>query len=151
MTNKRRYLYMNKGDNEWLADKPPTDPEDLKTWNEDWRLLREECPHEIEITEDMYSDAEYGEIPEWIDVTIFDEGVLEFKMLEGVLGAFDGASSMSFNKYFDIDVSPEWGGWTTPKLEVGKYGAFVTFYAKHSSEQIEINVTQQFNQAIGKE
>ena len=95
MTNKRRYLYLHKGDNEWLASDPPTDSS-LDDWNEGWEMLKKECPHQIEITEDMYANDEYGDLPDWVDVTIHDEGVLAFKMARGVIGGLKGARSVVF-------------------------------------------------------
>jgi len=149
MTNKRRYLYMHKGDNEWLASDPPTD-DSLEEWNNAWEELKAKCPHQIEITEEMYASAEYGEVPEWVDVTIEDEGVLAFKMARGVIGGIAGATSVVFNRHYDIDVSEEWGGWDYNRLEVLKDGAHLTFRGKHSGDEVEVNITEQFNQAIGE-
>ena len=148
MTNKRRYIYMHRGDNEWLADDPPTD-DSLEEWNNAWEKLKKECPHEIEITDNMHASEEYGETPEWIDVTLHDEGVLAFKMARGVIEGLAGARSVTFDRHFDLDVSPEWGGWEYNRLEVYEGGAFITFRAKHSSDEVEVNIAEQFNQAIG--
>lgn len=149
MTNKRRYLYLHKGDNEWLACDPPTD-DSLEEWNNAWEELKAKCPHQIEITEDMYANDEYGEVPEWVDVTIDDEGVLAFKMARGVIGGLKGARSVVFDRHYDLDVSNEWGGWDYTRLEVFEGGAFITFRGKHSSAEVEVNITEQFNQAIGE-
>jgi len=149
MTNKRRYLYLHKGDNEWLACDPPTD-DSLEEWNNAWEELKAKCPHEIEITEDMYANDEYGDLPEWVDVTIDDEGVLAFKMARGVIGGLKGARSVVFDRHYDLDVSNEWGGWDYTRLEVFEGGAFLTFRGKHSSAEVEVNITEQFNQAIGE-
>jgi hypothetical protein len=149
MTNKRRYLYLHRGDNEWLACDPPTD-DSLEEWNNAWEELKAKCPHEIEITEDMYANDEYGDLPEWVDVTIDDEGVLAFKMARGVIGGLKGARSVVFDRHYDLDVSNEWGGWDYTRLEVFEGGAFLTFRGKHSSSEVEVNITEQFNQAIGE-
>ena len=149
MTNKRRYLYLHKGDNEWLACDPPTD-DSIEEWNNAWEELKAKCPHQIEITEDMYANDEYGEVPEWVDVTIDDEGVLAFKMARGVIGGLKGARSVVFDRHYDLDVSNEWGGWDYTRLEVFEGGAFITFRGKHSSAEVEVNITEQFNQAIGE-
>jgi hypothetical protein len=149
MTNKRRYLYMHKGDNEWLLSGPPTD-DSLEEWNNAWEELKAKCPHEIEITEDMYANDEYGDLPEWVDVTIDDEGVLAFKMARGVIGGLKGARSVVFDRHYDLDVSQEWGGWDYTRLEVFEGGAYLTFRGKHSSAEVEVNITEQFNQAIGE-
>ena len=149
MANKRRYMYLHKGDNEWLASDPPTD-DSLEEWNNAWEELKAKCPHEIEITEDMYANDEYGDLPEWVDVTIDDEGVLAFKMARGVIGGLKGARSVVFDRHYDLDVSNEWGGWDYTRLEVFEGGAFLTFRGKHSSAEVEVNITEQFNQAIGE-
>jgi len=149
MTNKRRYLYLHKGDNEWLASDPPTD-DSLEEWNNAWEELKAKCPCQIEITEDMYANDEYGDLPEWVDVTIDDEGVLAFKMARGVIGGLKGARSVVFDRHYDLDVSEEWGGWDYTRLEVFEGGAFLTFRGKHSSAEVEVNITEQFNQAIGE-
>jgi hypothetical protein len=149
MTNKRRYIYMHRGDNEWLASDPPTD-ESLGEWKEEWAKLKAECPHEIEITDDMHASDEYGEIPEWVDITIHDEGVLPLKMARGVIGGLKGARSVTFDRHYDLDVSEEWGGWGYTRLEIFEGSAYVTFRGKHSSAEVEVNITEQFNQAIGE-
>jgi len=149
MTNKRRYMYLHKGDNEWLACDPPTD-DSLEEWNNAWAELKAKCPYQIEITEDMYANDEYGDLPEWVDVTIDDEGVLAFKMARGVIGGLKGARSVVFDRHYDLDVSQEWGGWDYTRLEVFEGGAYLTFRGKHSSAEVEVNITEQFNQAIGE-
>jgi hypothetical protein len=149
MTNKRRYLYLHRGDNEWLACDPPTD-DSLEEWNNAWEELKAKCPHEIEITEDMYANDEYGDLPEWVDVTIDDEGVLAFKMARGVIGGLKGARSVVFDRHYDLDVSEEWGGWGYTRLEVFEGSAYLTFRGKDSSSEVEVNITEQFNQAIGE-
>jgi len=98
----------------------------------------------------MYLNSEYGDTPEWVNVTIEDSGVLPFKTARGVLFALDGARGVVFHSHFSIDMSPEWGGWSFSRLEVGGGGAFLTVCSKHSSEELEINITEQFNQAIGE-
>ncbi len=148
MANKRRYMYLHKGENEWLAGDPPKD-DTTEEWQRAWEELKKECTHQIEITEDMYANDEYGDLPEWVDVTIDDEGVLAFKMARGVIGGISGARSVLFDQHFDLDVSEEWGGWDYNRLEVYEGGAFITFRGKHSSAEVEVNITEQFNQAIG--
>jgi len=149
MANKRRYMYMHKGDNEWLASDPPTD-DSLEEWNNAWADLKKDCPHEIEISDDMSCNEEYGETPEWVDVTIHDEGVLAFKMARGVVDGLKGARSVTFDRHFDLDVSEEWGGWGYTRLEIFDGGAYLTFRGKHCSAEVEVNITEQFNQAIGE-
>ncbi len=147
MANKRRYMYMHRGDNEWLLDEKNGDDEE---WQRAWEELKAKCPHQIEITEDMYANDEYGDLPDWIDVTIEDSGVLPFKMARGVIGGISGAKSVLFGQHFDLDVSEEWGSWSYTRLEVYEGGACITFRGKHSSAEVEVNITEQFNQAIGE-
>jgi hypothetical protein len=148
MPNTRQYRYLHKGDNEWLDDATNTDDKD---WQEAWEALEEELKGmTIDITEEMYVNSEYGETPEWVNVEILDSGVLPFKMARGVLSALDGARGIVFTDHFNIDISEDWGGWSIPRLEVGVGGAFLTLCAKHSSEELEVNITEQFNQAIGE-
>jgi len=149
MANKRRYLYLHRGDNEWLACDPPTD-DSLEEWNNAWEELKAKCPHEIEITEDMYANDEYGEVPDWVDVTLDDEGVLVFKMARGVIGGLKGARSVVFDRHYALDVSEEWGGWGYTRLEVFEGSAYLTFRGNDSSAEVEVNITEQFNQAIGE-
>ena len=148
MPNTRHYRYLHKGDNEWLNE-TPTDGT-LEDWNEVWEDLKKEVPHQIEFTEDMFVNSEYGEMPEWINVIITDSGVLPFKMARGVIGALDGAKGIVFHSHFSVDMSEEWGGWSYCRLEVGQTGAYLTVCAKHSSDELELNITEQFNQAIGE-
>jgi hypothetical protein len=142
-------MYMHKGDNEWLACDPPTD-DSLEEWNNAWEELKAKCPHQIEISDDMSCNDEYGETPEWVDVTIHDEGVLTFKMARGVVDGLKGARSVTFDRHFDLDVSEEWGGWGYTRLEIFEGSAYLTFRGKHSSSEVEVNITEQFNQAIGE-
>ena len=148
MPNTRQYRYLHKGDNEWLADTESNGGDE--EWQEAWVDLKKETPHPIEFTEEMYINSEYGETPEWINITINDSGVLPFKMARGILGALDGARGVVFHNHFSIDISEDWGGWSFVRLEVGEGGAYLTASSKHSSEELELNITEQFNQAIGE-
>ena len=148
MPNTRQYRYLHKGDNEWLDDANNGDNEE---WQKAWQALEEETKGvTLEFTEDMYTNSEYGEMPEWLNVTIHDSGVLPFKMARGIIGALDGAKSVMFHRHFDVDLSEEWGGWSYCRLEVGVGHAYLTICAKHCSDELEINITEQFNQAIGE-
>ena len=153
MPNERQYRYLHKGDNEWLSE-PPLNPseEDQEAWDDAWAKVNADKSPEskIEFTEDMFVNSEYGEMPEWLNVTIYDSGVLPFKMARGVIGALDGAKGVVFHNHFSVDMSEEWGGWSYCRLEVGQTGAYLTVCAKHSSDELELNITEQFNQAIGE-
>ncbi len=149
MSNTRQYRYLHKGDNEWLYDPNNADAEG---WQEAWEDLKKEVPHQIEFTEDMYCNSDHGEMPEWVNITIHDSGVLPFKMARGVMSAIDGVRGIVFHTHFDVELSEEWGGWGSCHLELGNTsGAYLTIRAKHSSDELELNITEQFNQAIGEE
>jgi hypothetical protein len=154
MPNSRQYRYLHKGDNEFLADaSPQQDDALLKEWNEAWAEINEEAKGiKVEFTEDMYNNQEYGEMPEWINITIEDSGVLPYKMARGIVksNAVEGLRSMVFTAHFDVDISSDWGGWAYCRLEVYADQTYITVVAKHSSEEVEINITEQFNQAIGE-
>jgi hypothetical protein len=154
MPNTRQYRYLHKGENEWLSEPPPADASeaDKEAWVKDWEVIKEEANGaHVEFTEDMFVNNEHGELPEWINVTINDSGVLPFKMARGIVGALDGALGIVFRTHFDVELSEEWGGWSYCRLEVGDtYGAYLTIKAKHCSDELELNITEQFNQAIGE-
>ena len=153
MPNERQYRYLHKGDNEFLSEPPTdTDPAVQKEWAQAWAEINADKSPEskIEFTEEMYINAEYGEMPEWVNITIHDSGVLPFKMARGIIGALDGAKSVMFHSHFSVHVSEEWGGWSYCRLEVGVGHAYLTICAKHCSDELEINITEQFNQAIGE-
>lgn len=151
MANTVQYRYFHKGDNEWLAD--DTNKDD-KEWQRAWEEIKADNTPDIKIefTEDMYISSEYGDTPEWMNVTLHDSGVLPFKMARGIIKskAMDGLRSMVFTHHFDIDMSTDWGGWSMVRLEIYDGGAYITACAKHSSEELELNITEQFNQAIGE-
>ena len=139
MPSKRSYYYHGSFDNEVSEN-------EVKM-----KELEKEAGCPIEVTEDMYTNTEYGEVPEWVEVTIEDEGVLPLRLARTMAGTIDGCSSIAMRKYFDVEVSKEWGGWSNPKLHISiGGGVYLEFYAKHSSETAEVNVTEQFNQAIGE-
>jgi hypothetical protein len=154
MSNTRQYRYLHKGENEWLSDPPPADASeaDKEAWVKEWEVINDEAKGlKVEFTEDMYCNSDHGEMPEWVNVRIHDSGVLPFKMARGVMGALDGVSGVVFRTHFDVDMSEEWGGWGYCRLEIGDtHGAYLTIKSKHSSEELELNITEQFNQAIGE-
>ena len=139
MPSKRRYYYYGSFDDEVAEDEVKMKELEKKAG----------CP--IEVTEDMYTNTEYGEVPEWIEFTIEDEGILPLRLARTMANTIDGCSSIVMRKYFDVEVSKEWGGWSNCRLEIADQGGvYLEFNAKHSSETVEVNVTEQFNQAIGE-
>ena len=148
MPNTVRYVNYHDGDNAWLLD-TPKDTE-LEDWNEAWGLLRGGCKHHIEITEDIYNNQEYGDIPKWIDITIQDEGILPFKTATTISNSLDGCEFIRMGKFFSVDISDEWGNSSHEHMLISKTnGVYVEISAKHSQETVEVNITKQFNKAIG--
>lgn len=142
-----RYVPYHKGDNEWLAEPANCNEEG---WDEAWALLKGDCPHHIHITEEIYNNQEYGEIPDWIEITIQDEYLLQYKMARGIIRSLENAQGIVYMRGFDIDISPEWGGWGFKKLEITDSGGYVTIGAKHSAgEEIEVDVSEQLTHALG--
>lgn len=152
MPNTRQYRYLHKGENEWLSEPHPNDTEaDKEAWGEAWELINQEANGaKVEFTEDMYSNSEYGELPDWFNVTIQDDYILQFKMARGVIKAIEGAHAIVFSAGIDCYPSDDWGGVGSDRISIGATGAWVTITAKHSSEELEVDVSEQFNQAIGE-
>jgi hypothetical protein len=136
-------------DNEWLAGDPPTD-DTLEEWTAQWEDIRKECPHQIEFSEDTYTTSEYSDLPVWIDVTIKDDYILQYKMARGVIKSIEGAQSVVFHLGIDCSVEDGWGNISHEEIAITDSGAYITLNSKHSSEQVEVDVSQQFNQAIGE-
>ena len=152
MSNSRQYRYLHKGDNEWLSE-PPNNPTeaDQEAWDAEWELLKKEAQgHEIAFTEDMFCNSEYVELPEYINVTIKDNMVLQYKMAQGVIKAIESAQSIVFSAGIDCYTDDAWGGIGHEEIAITPTGAWVTITAKHSSETVEVDVSEQFNQAIGE-
>ena len=153
MPNTRQYRYLHKGDNEWLSEIPT---ENLEDWNEAWEMLRQENKEagnpdiQVEFTEDMYCNAEYSDLPNYINVTIKDDMILQYKMARGVIKAIEGAHCMVFHRGIDCYPDEGWGGIGYEKIAISETGAWITLGAKHSSEEVEVDITEQFNQAIGE-
>jgi len=149
MSNSRQYRYLHKGDNEWLADAPPTDSS-LDDWNEAWAMVRQEAGDmQVEFTEDMYTNSEYADVPEFINVTIQDDYILQFKMARGVIKAIDGAAHICFHVGIDCYAEDDFHI-GHERISISPTGAWVTISPKHSSEEVEVDVSEQFNQAIGE-
>ena len=142
-----RYMPMHHGDNEWLSNPSACNDEG---WDEAWADLKESCPHHIHFTEDMYNNTEYGEVPQWVDITIKDEHLLEYKMARGIIKSLNSAQAVVFHLGFDVVLSSDWGGWGYKKLEICDGSAYVNIGAKHASEELEIDISEQLTHAIGE-
>ena len=160
MPNIRQYRNLSSGDNDWLSE-PPKDATDDTTeaWEKAWDELRQAnvdaglpADIKVEFSEDIYTNEEYLDPPEWIAVKIEDSGVLPFKMAQGIIkgNSIDGLRSMEFSSHFSIWVAPDWGGYSYTRLQIYEGQAYVTFSPKHASGEVEVNITEQFNQAIGE-
>ena len=151
MANKRRYISIWKDDNEWLAGDPPTDPKELGEWHIAWAKLRKDCDWHIEMTESIYTNQEHGDTPEWIDLTIEDAGVLPFKMGKGVAESIDGVNCIGFNQFFKVELPAKWRV-SFATLEIYKTnGANLRICMEDGYEEVEVNITEQFYQAIGEQ
>lgn len=148
MTSSRRYMDINSGENEWLSD--PVNNSREKGWEEAWEELKKECPHQIEFTGDIYCNSEHDGPPDWIDVHIRDEYILDFKMARGIINSMQGADFISFSNGFDCDVEKSWGSIGHERLSIHRGQVYITINAKHGGDEIEVNITEQFNQAIGE-
>ena len=149
MPNTRRYMYLHSADNEWLSE-PPTDPDTQEEWNEAWEILKKDCPHPIEFSEDMYTNSEYTDLPVWVDVTITDDFVLEYKMARGLVKSLQGAQSIVYHLGIDCYADDGWGAIGHQEIAITDGGAYVTIRSKHGSDDVEVSITEQFNQAIGE-
>jgi hypothetical protein len=149
MPTTRRFMDLYKGDNEWLAGDPPTDLKDLGEWHIAWAKLRKDCEHEIEFAEGIYNNQEYGDKPEWIDLTIHDEAVLNLKMARGIIKSIN-ANEISFTdaRYFDVATSSDFPQ-SFSKLVVRDGSAYLIVIHKDGVEEIDVDVTMFFNQTIG--
>ena len=99
---------------------------------------------------EMYNSQEYGDSPAWVEVTLKDEGVLMMKMARGLVNDFEDFHAIQLRPTcLEITVSEDWGGYSDAHLKIYARQAWINFYAKHSNEMLEVNVTDQFNQAIG--
>jgi hypothetical protein len=152
MPNIRQYRYLHKGENEWLSA-PPVNPTeaDQEAWDADWEEIIKEHPDiKVEFTEDMFTNSEHADIPEFINVTIKDEYILQYKMARGVVKASEGMGYIVFMVGIDCYTDDGWGNISAERISISPSGAWITICAKHSSEEVEVDVSEQFNQAIGE-
>ena len=152
MPSTIQYRYLHKGENEWLSE-PPNNPteDDQKAWDADWEVIKQESEGmKVEFTEDMYTASEYADLPDYINVTIKDEYILEYKMARGVIKSIDHAKAIVFSVGIDCYTDDGWGNIGYEEISITASGAWVTITGKHSNEEVEVDVSEQFNQAIGE-
>jgi len=148
MPNTIQYRYFHHNNNEWLADDTNKDDEE---WQEAWALVNQEASGvKVEFTEDMYTNSEYSDLPDYINVTIKDDMILQYKMARGIIKSLDGATSIVFNTGIDCYTDDGWGNIGSERISIGATGAWVTINPKHGSDEVEVDVSEQFNQAIGE-
>jgi len=144
----RRFMDLYVGENEWLAE-PPND-ETQEDWERAWEEINDKCPHQIEFVEGIYSNQEYGNKPEWVDLTINDEGVLNFKMARGIINSIN-ATAITFTdaRYFNVAVSKDFHQ-DFSKLILQQGSAYLVVSHKDGLEEIEVDISPFFNHAIGE-
>ena len=151
MANKRRYISIWHDDNEWLASDPPTDPQELGEWHIAWAKLRKDCDWPIQLTDEIYNNQEDRTVPDWIDVTLHDEGVMHFKIARGVLNSIEGVESISFaRRFFDVELPKDWKPYHISLVLYNTGGVGIIARMEDGYEEVEVNITEQFNQAIGE-
>ena len=100
---------------------------------------------------ELYCTNEYGDVPCWVEITIRDESVLAIKMARGIVQDVQAFQAIQLgNEAFDVNISEEWGNHAGGRLKVYAKHAWVELFAKHTSEMLEINVSDQIKQVIGE-
>ena len=115
----------------------------------------EEIGCDFLVTEDMYSSAEYGEVPDWVELTINDTAVLTFKLVANLIKSIDGCDSIKMcvtaNSGPHFSVKTEWGSypWAIIYITKGR-GVYLEIGLHNVNESYELDVTDQFFQSIGE-
>jgi hypothetical protein len=91
-----------------------------------------------------------SDLPLWIDVTTKDDYILQYKMARGVIKSIEGAQSIVFHLGIDCGMEDGWGGIGHEEIAITDSGAYVTLSSKHNSDEVDVDVSEQFNQAIGE-
>jgi len=107
------------------------------------------------VGEDMYSNAEYGEVPDWVELTINDTAVLTFKFVANLIKSIDGCDSIVMKEIWNGEnqfaLKTEWGNHPWAKLYITKgRGVYLEIGIHNVSESYELDVTEQFFQSIGE-
>jgi len=119
------------------------------------RTHTEEIGCDFTVTEDMYSSAEYGEVPDWVELTINDTAVLTFKLVANLVKSIDGCDSIKMcitaNSGPHFSVKTEWGSypWAIIYITKGR-GVYLEIGLHNVNESYELAVTDQFFQSIGE-
>ena len=105
------------------------------------------------VTEDIYSNAEYGEVPDWVELTINDTAVLTFKFVANLIKSIDGCDSITMKEIWNGEnqfaLKTEWGNhqWATLYITKGR-GVYLEIGIHNVNESYELDVTEQFFQSI---
>ena len=119
------------------------------------RTHAEEIGCDFVVTDDIYSNAEYGEVPDWIELTINDTAVLTFKFVANLIKSIDGCDSITMKEIWNGEnqfaLKTEWGNhqWATLYITKGR-GVYLEIGIHNVNESYELNVTEQFFQSIGE-
>jgi hypothetical protein len=119
------------------------------------RTHTEEIGCDFTVTEDMYSSAEYGEVPDWVELTINDTAVLTFKLVANLIKSIDGCDSIKMcvqaNSGPQFAVKQEWGSYPWAMISITKgRGVYLEIGIHNVRETYEVDVTEQFYQSIGE-
>lgn len=119
------------------------------------RTHAEEIGCDFVVTDDIYSNAEYGEVPDWIELTINDTAVLTFKFVANLIKSIDGCDSITMKEIWNGEnqfaLKTEWGNHPWAKLYITKgSGVYLEIGIHNVSESYELDVTEQFFQSIGE-
>jgi hypothetical protein len=119
------------------------------------RTHTDEIGCDFVVTDDIFSNAEYGEVPDWVELTINDTSVLTFKFVANIIKSIDGCDNITMKEYWNgekqFDVKTEWGKHPWVKLYItNNKSACLEIGIHNVSESYELDVTEQFFQSIGE-
>ena len=119
------------------------------------RTHAEEIGCDFVVTDDIYSNAEYGEVPDWIELTINDTAVLTFKFVANLIKSIDGCDSITMKEIWNGEnqfaLKTEWGNHPWAKLYITKgSGVYLEIGIHNVNESYELDVKKQFFQSIGE-
>lgn len=101
---------------------------------------------------EFYCTNEYGDTPAWVEITFADQGVLMMKMARGLVNdikEFQAIQMSADDIGLSIDISEEWGNHSGVRLKIYTKHAWIEVFAKHTSEMLEIDVSEQVKHIIG--
>lgn len=119
------------------------------------RTHAEEIGCDFVVSEEIYSNVEYGEVPDWVELTINDTAVLTFKLVANLIKSIDGCDRIKMcvqaNSGPQFAVKTEWGSYPWAMLYITKgRGVYLEIGIHNVRESYEVDVTEQFYQSIGE-